>query len=202
MDVELPPPEKWEFQSSAYTSVDQAWFLGDCLFYARKAYPGHLLVGFERIDTAKRTVGGGKLCLEATDKEKSDASAAEPLPVVIRVGDHVLWVNTGFHNAYFPDAVGGRWKPRRLRAIDLTARRLIDLDELPEKVLRDNKDRLLTVLEKHVHNRSPELEVWVVGAIARVGGATDAERLRASPARSRRPRTRSPRTNSGRPTRW
>jgi hypothetical protein len=179
VERELPPPRQWEFQSAPYTSVDQVWFLGDCLFYARRAYPGHLLVGFERIDPAKRTVGEGGLCLEATDKEQAEATAAAPRPVVIRVGDYVLWVNAGFHSSYFPDAVRGQWKPRRVRALNLLTRKLVNRDELPEKLLRDNKVHLLAVLNEQVHNRSPELEVWIVGALARVGGPTDVARLRA-----------------------
>jgi len=175
----LPQPRKWAFRSSPYSDIGSAWFLGDCLFYSRMAYPGHLLIGFERIDAAKRTVIGGSACLEVAEKQQAEAYAAAAMPVVIRVGDYVLWVNTGYDNAFRPDAVGAEWKRRRVRALDLTSGQIVDFEKIPEKVLRENRERFLALLEKEIHNHSPELEVWAVGVIARFGDAKDAKRLRA-----------------------
>jgi hypothetical protein len=178
VELALPPPRKLD-KNSAYTDAGTTWFLDDCLFYSRMAAPGHLLIGFVRLDAKRRAVAESRLCLEVVAKEQGVAYAATVMPVVFRTGDYVWWVNTGYHNAFYPDAVAGEWKPRKLRALSLKTGAPVDPDRVPEAVLRQSKDRLLGFLEEQAHNRSPELEVWAVGVLARVGSPKDAERLRA-----------------------
>jgi hypothetical protein len=165
--------------ASAYSDAGTTWFLDDCLFYSRMAAPGHLLVGFVRVDAKKKAVAEARPCLEVVAKEQAVAYAAAVMPVVFRAGDYVFWVNTGYHNAFYPNAVKGEWKSRKLRALSLKTGAPVDPDRVPEEVLRQNKDRLLRFVEEQAHNRSPELEAWAVAALARVGGAKDVERLRA-----------------------
>jgi hypothetical protein len=178
VELELPRPRKLD-KDSAYTDAGMTWFLDDCLFYSRMAAPGHLLIGFVRLDPKRPAVAEARLCLEVVAEEQAVGYAAAVMPVVFRAGDYVLWVNTGCHNAFYPDAVAGEWKPRKLRALSLKTGAPVDPDQVPEAVLRHNKDRLLGFVEEQAHNRSPELEVWAVGVLARVGGPKDAERLRA-----------------------
>jgi hypothetical protein len=178
VELVLPPPRKLD-KNSAYTDAGTTWFLDDYLFYSRMAAPGHLLIGFVRLDPRRQAVAEARLCLEVVAEEQGVAGAAVVMPVVFRAGDYVLWVNTGYHNAFYPDAVVGEWKPRKLRALSLKTGAPVDPDRVPEAVLRQNKDRLLRFVEQQAHNRSPELEVWAVGVLARVGGPRDAERLRA-----------------------
>jgi hypothetical protein len=178
VELVLPPPRKLA-RDSAYTDAGTTWFLDDCLFYSRMAAPGHLLIGFVRLDPKRPAVAEARLCLEVVAVEQGVAYAAAVMPVVFRAGDYVWWVNTGYHNAFYPDAVVGEWKPRKLRALSLKTGAPVDPDRVPEAVLRQNKDRLLSFVEEQAHNRSPELEVWAVGVLARIGGPKDGERLRA-----------------------
>ncbi len=178
MLLELPPPQEWDFRFSPYTEIGKTWFLGDCLFYNRMAHPGHRLIGFVRIDAAKRAVAESKLCVEAADAMQASANAANVLPVVFRVGDYVLWTNWGHHTEYHPEAVRGEWKERKVRCINLKTGDLIDPAKVPETLLQNNKDRLLEFIEKQAHNGSPELEIWAVGAIGRIGNAKDAGHLK------------------------
>src|SRR5262245_11349011 len=112
VELELPPPRKLA-RDSAYTDAGTTWFLDDCLFYSRMAAPGHLLIGFVKIDARKHAVAEARLCLEVVAQEQAVAYAAVVMPVVFRAGDYVFWVNTGYHNAFYPDAVQGEWKPRK-----------------------------------------------------------------------------------------
>jgi hypothetical protein len=178
VELELPPPRKLD-RDSAYTDAGTTWFLDNCLFYSRMAAPGHLLIGFVRLDSTRKAVAESKLCLEVVAQEQGVAYAAVVMPVIFRAGDYVWWVNTGYHNAFYPDAVVGEWKSRKLRALSLKTGTPVDPDRVPEAVLRQNRDRLLRFVEEQAHNRSPELEGWAVGVLARVGGPKEAERLRA-----------------------
>lgn len=177
--LNLPPPKNWTLRSAPSGKIGATWFLGDCLFYCRTPHPGYLLIGFVRIDAAKKATADSKLCIEVIDYRQSEARAAEVLPIVYRVGDYVLWVNRGHHTEYHPEAVQGEWKQRKVRCLSLAKGELVDAAKIPEAVLRQNKDRLLEFVEQQAHNRSAELEIWAVGAIARVGNAADAERLKA-----------------------
>jgi hypothetical protein len=177
--LNLPPPKNWTLRPAPSGKIGTTWFLGDCLFYCRKPRPGYLLIGFVRVDAAKKTTTDSKLGVEVADSNQSEARAAEVLPIVFRVGDYVLWVNRGHHTEYHPEAVQGEWKQRKVRCLSLAKGELVDAARIPEAVLRQNKDRLLEFVEKQAHNRSPELEIWAVGAIARIGDAKDAERLKA-----------------------
>jgi hypothetical protein len=176
VELVLPPPRKLA-KDSAYTDAGTTWFLDDCLFYSRMAAPGHLLIGFVRIDEKNKAVAESRLCLEVVAREQGVAGAAVVMPVVFRAGDYVWWVNTGYHNVFYPDAIKGEWKPRKLRALSLKTGAPVDPDRVPEAVLRQNRDRLLRFVEEQAHNRSPELEVWAVGVLARVGGPRDALRF-------------------------
>jgi hypothetical protein len=178
VELTLPQPRNMP-KDSAYIDAGTTWFLDDCLFYSRMAFPGHLLIGFVRLDSKRSAVAEARLCLEVVAQEQGVAYAAAVMPVVFRAGDYVWWVNTGHHNACYPDAVMGEWKSRKLRALSLKTGAPVDPDRVPEAVLRQNKQRLLRFVEEQAHNRSPELEVWAVGVLARVGGPKDAERLRA-----------------------
>lgn len=178
VELDLPPPRGLD-KDSAYTDAGTTWFLDDCLFYSRMAAPGHLLIGFVRMDAKEKAVAETRLCLEVVAKEQAVAYAAVVMPVVFRAGDYVFWVNTGYHNAFYPDAVTGEWKARKMRALSLRTSAPVDPDRVPEEVLRQNKDRLWGLVEEQAHNRSPELEVWAVGVLGRIGGPKDAERLRA-----------------------
>jgi hypothetical protein len=178
VELELPRPRKLD-RDSASTEAGTTWFLDDCLFYSRMAAPGHLLIGFVRLDSKQQAVAEARLCLEVVAQEQGVAYAAAVMPVVFRAGDYVWWINTGHHNAFYPDAVTGEWKPRKLRALSLKTGAPVDPDRVPEAVLRQNKDRLLDFVEGQAHNRSPELEAWAVGVLARVGSLKDAERLKA-----------------------
>src|SRR6516162_4510197 len=44
VELTLPSPRKLD-KNSAYTDAGTTWFLDDCLFYSRMAFPGHLLIG-------------------------------------------------------------------------------------------------------------------------------------------------------------
>jgi hypothetical protein len=178
VQLELPPPRKMN-RDSAYTEAGSTWFLDDCLFHSRMAAPGRLLIGFVRIDAGKKAVAEARLCLEVAGKEQGEAYAAAVMPVVFRADDYVFWVNTGYHNAFYPDAVSAEWKSRRLHVLSLKTGTPVDLDRVPVEMLRRNRERLLDFVEKQAHNRSPELEVWAVGILARVGGPKEAGRLRA-----------------------
>jgi hypothetical protein len=178
VQLELPPPRKMN-RDSAYTDAGTTWFLGDCLFYSRMAAPGHLLIGFVRIDAGKKAVAEARLCLEVAGKEQGEAYAAAVTPVVFRAEDYVFWVNTGYHNAFYPDAVSTEWRSRKLRVLSLKTGAPVDPDRVPVEVLRRNRERLLDFVEQQAHNRAPELEVWAVGVLARIGGPKEAGRLRA-----------------------
>ena len=54
VELELPPPQQWQYPFSPDTKIGTTWFLDDCLLYSRMAYPGHLLIGYVRIDAAER----------------------------------------------------------------------------------------------------------------------------------------------------
>jgi len=178
VELVLPPPRKLA-KDSAYTDAGTTWFLDDCLFYSRMAFPGHLLIGFVRLDAKRPAVTEARLCLEVVAQEQGVAGAAVVMPVVFRAGDYIWWVNTGYHNVFYPDAIVGEWKSRKLRALSLKTGAPVDPERVPDAVLAENKERLLRFVEEQAHNRSPELEIWAVGVLARVGGPKDAERLRA-----------------------
>jgi hypothetical protein len=178
VELALPPPRKLD-KNSAYTDAGTTWFLDDYLFYSRMAAPGHLLIGFVRLDPKRQAVAETRLCLEVVADDQAVAYAAFVMPVVFRAGDYVWWVNTGCHNVFYPNAAAGEWKSRKLRALSLKTGAPVDPYRVPEAVLRQNKDRLLGFLEEQAHNRSPELEIWAVGVLARVGGLKDSARLRA-----------------------
>ncbi len=178
--LHLPPPRKWRGPGEPYSTleVDTTWFVGDFLFYSRLATPGHRLMGFLRIDSTTRTLAESTLCLEVAEDEQTVAEAARPMPIVFRVADHVLWVNEGYYNDWYPELVKGEWKSRKVRALSLKTGRLVDPDTLLEAV-RQNKEQVLDFLEKQAHNRSPELEIWAVGLLGRCGEPADADRLEA-----------------------
>lgn len=178
VDLELPPPKQMDVKH-AYTEAGDTWFLDDCLFYSRKARPGHLLIGFVIIDARKKAVSESRLCLEVVAKEQGVAHAAVVQAVVFRAGDYIFWVNAGYHNAFYPDAIMGEWKSRKLRVLSLKTGALVDPERVPAEVLRQNKERLLDFVEKQAHNRAPELEIWAVGVLSRIGTKKDAERLQA-----------------------
>jgi hypothetical protein len=177
VDLVLAAPRKWTYASDPSTEAGNTWFLDDCLFYDREAFPGHRLIGFVRIDAAKKKLGESKLCYEVVEKQQAVGYAAAVLPVLFRIGDYVLWVNQGYDNSWYPDVVRGEWKSRRIRAIDLKTGEPTDSEKVPEELLRTNKDRLWKFVESQAHNRAPELEIWAVAAISRVGDAADAVRL-------------------------
>lgn len=179
VELKLPPPQKGNPAFGAYTDVGKTWFLDDVLFYDRMAHPGHRLIGFVRIDAQKKAVDDGKLCLEIVEPEQAVADAAAVHPVLFRMGDHVFWVNAGHHNAFYPNMVKGEWKSRKVRVLSLKTGEAVAPDKVPEDLLKQNKDRILEFLEKRAHNKAPELEIWALDVLARVGGSKDVERLRA-----------------------
>src|SRR5262249_35410615 len=76
----------WSSARAAYPDAGTTWFLDDCLFYSRMAAPGHLLIGFVRLDPKRPAVAESRLCLEVVAQEQGVAGAAVVLPVVFRAG--------------------------------------------------------------------------------------------------------------------
>ena len=175
VDLRLPPPAQWDLPFGAYLDVGDTWFFDDVLFYSRDAFPGHLLVGFVRFDVAKKVVVESRLCLEVVHQEQDVAREAS-VESALRVGEHILWVNTGHQHSYpVPDTP---WKTRKLRALSLATCEPVPIDSIPEASVAASAGRIRAFLEDRSRRVAPELEIWALESLARVGSAEDAPRLR------------------------
>lgn len=181
VDLQLPVPKDLTLNTFGST-MNRAWFLDDGIFYHRVIYPVKIgtttLLGFVRLDDQKKTIKESTICLEVRDNGKELQGPVTPLPVMLKMGDLVFWVNKGYHNVFYPDVVKGLWKPRKVRVLNLTTANLVEIEKVPAELIKSQIERILDFVEKQAHNQSPELECWAVKEIGKYGGPSEAARLK------------------------
>jgi len=176
IDLVLPPQQGTDLDHG-YRDPGTTWFLDDYLFYSRDM-PGRRLIGFVRINVEERSVVENKVCI---DVDNVDEDCARVDNAVFKAGDYVFWVNRGYFGGFSrrPPQVQSEWLVRKVRAMRMKSCELVAPEQVPLDVLRKNKERLFDFVVKQVHNRSPELEIWAVNVLAKIGTRADAEQLRA-----------------------
>lgn len=181
VDLQLPVPKDLTLNTFGST-MNRAWFLDDGIFYHRVIYPVKVgtttLLGFVRLDDQKKEIKDSTICLEVRDNGRELQGPVTPLPVMLKMGDLVFWVNKGYHNVFYPDVVKGLWKPRKVRVLNLTTANLVEIEKVPAELIKSQIERILDFVEKQAHNQSPELECWAVKEIGKYGGPREGARLK------------------------
>jgi hypothetical protein len=148
-------------KKTPYRTLDlkdgHASFHGDVLFYARLDRADGYLVGYARIDTARRRVGEQRIVVQVTPNPKrgyeQDAARVDR-PEPVRAGDYLFWMNHGWDNKFDRYPVTEPWRTRRTRVIDLRSGKLISGAEVPRAVLERHVPALAPFLQQAA-NRGP-----------------------------------------------
>jgi hypothetical protein len=154
-------------------------FLGDQCVVVRRVRRLLQVASFE-VDVERHTATPLQEILEICDDDLARAATAEaamPDRLMLRLGDLLLWVNTGARQRYLVPDIDERWRARRLLVYSLERRTFVDLASIEYPAFDLHKERIVTFLERQSHNVVPEFETWAVERLGTWGFRNYTERL-------------------------
>lgn len=152
-------------------------FLGDACVVVRRL-PTLLQVAAFEVDVQEQTATGLQEVLEVDGQGwPHNVKAAMPDRLMLRMGDLLLWVNTGVGNAFSAKAVDARWRTRRLHAYSLERRAFVELGSVDYALFARHREHVVAFLEQKSHNVVGEFEIWAVERLGTWGFVNYTQRL-------------------------
>jgi hypothetical protein len=152
--LKLPRPSVWtdkHFGPSPALGETILW-LDDLLFYGREVWPARYLIGYLRVDAAKKQIVENRICMEAYHRNEEYAAWAASIATIppVRIGDYIFWRNRGTLNEFLPENKQGPWKKSLVRVYHLKTHKMVPFNQVPAEIRQANQEKLKDLQTKNV----------------------------------------------------